>query len=223
MKVSLHQCHYVIRCSQNLSLRHRSIAPISSISPTLTLEHSQTATSSSTSQLFLTPRQHRSLHSSAHSQGKQVTHPIDLPSPPGSPKVYPPHIQQIVTSIGKLTLVEVADLNELLKTQLKIADAPMMPMGGMPMMTAPAAAQEEEEAEEVVVQTEFKVVLKSYDEKSKIKLIKEVKKLLPDLNLVQAKKFVEEVPKTIKEAADKEDAEAIKTALSAVDGVVEIS
>jgi len=139
-------------------------------------------------------------------------------------KTYPPHLTSIVDQISQLTLMEVSELNELLKIRLNIADtAPMMPMGGMPMMAAPTVAEEEEEPEEVVVQTEFKVTLKSFDAKSKIKLIKEIKNLMPELNLVQAKKFVEEVPQVLKESVSREDADALEAALKAVDAVVEIS
>lgn len=38
--------------------------------------------------------------------------PLDLP---GKEKNYPDKLKQIVTDISKLTLLEVADLNELLK------------------------------------------------------------------------------------------------------------
>lgn len=43
-------------------------------------------------------------------------------------------IQRIVTDISQLTLIEVAELNKVLKTTLNIPDAPMMSYG------APAAA-----------------------------------------------------------------------------------
>jgi len=45
--------------------------------------------------------------------------------------------------------------------------------------------QEEEEQVQQKVQTEFTVKLMAFDEKQKVALIKEVKSLLPDTNLVQ--------------------------------------
>lgn len=45
-------------------------------------------------------------------------------------------IQRIVSDISQLTLIEVAELNQVLKTTLKIPDAPVMAYGA-----GPAAAQ----------------------------------------------------------------------------------
>lgn len=45
--------------------------------------------------------------------------------------------------------------------------------------------QEEEEVEQKQVQTEFTVKLMAFDEKQKVPLIKEVKNLMSDMNLVQ--------------------------------------
>jgi large subunit ribosomal protein L7/L12 len=56
--------------------------------------------------------------------------------------------------IAQLTLLEVADLNDLLKVKLKISDAPVMMAGSFaagPAAAAPAA-EEEEEAPAVAVQ-----------------------------------------------------------------------
>lgn len=49
-------------------------------------------------------------------------------------KVFPEKIVRLVDDISKLNLLEVADLNSLLKTRLNISDAPVMMAG------APAAA-----------------------------------------------------------------------------------
>merc|ERR1712168_770030 len=68
-----------------------------------------------------------------------------------APKQYPEHIVNVVDTISKLTLGEVAALNELLKAKLNIQDAPMMPMMGAPGMAAmgaPAAAAADEASEE---------------------------------------------------------------------------
>merc|ERR1711915_351302 len=65
----------------------------------------------------------------------------------GAPKVYPEKIQTIVSQISQLSLLEVADLNDLLKKTLNISDAPVMAFGaGMPMAAAPAQDEDDEEA-----------------------------------------------------------------------------
>ncbi len=46
--------------------------------------------------------------------------PLTPPGIEGQEKVYPAHIEGIVQSISKLTLLEVADLNELLTKRLNI-------------------------------------------------------------------------------------------------------
>lgn len=55
----------------------------------------------------------RPLKTSAVSQSDAIaTPPLD-----GAPKQYSPKIQQLVSDISSLTLIEVSDLNELLKVK----------------------------------------------------------------------------------------------------------
>ncbi|XP_072022228.1 large ribosomal subunit protein bL12m-like isoform X2 [Amphiura filiformis] len=137
-------------------------------------------------------------------------------SPPGrdgEEKQYPQKIQQVVDQISGLTLLEVADLNELLKKTLNIQDAPVMAAG---MAMAPAQAKqanedaEEDESAAKQVQTSFTIKLLKFDEKNKVKLIKEIKALSANMNLVQAKKFVESIPAVVKADIGKDEAEKIK-------------
>ena len=51
-------------------------------------------------------------------------------------------------------------------------------------------------------------------------MIREIKNILPNANLVEAKKFVESAPKLIRENVPKDEAEKIKKALEAVGAVV---
>lgn len=88
-----------------------------------------------------------------------------------------------------------------------------MPTGGA---AAPAAAAEEEKPAE---KTEFSIKIDKVDAASKAKVIREVKNLA-GLNLVEAKKFVESVPKVLKESVPKEEAEKLKKALEALGATV---
>ncbi|XP_006613211.1 39S ribosomal protein L12, mitochondrial [Apis dorsata] len=126
-------------------------------------------------------------------------------------------IEQIANQIVSLNLIEVAQLSELLKKRLNLPDA--MPMSNF--VAAPVKTEEEVE-EAAVVQTAFTVKLKSFDEKQKIALIKELKSILPNCNLVQAKKFVESTPNIIKSDLSKQDADQLADAVSKVGGIVEI-
>nr|CAG4637567.1 EOG090X0O3H [Ceriodaphnia reticulata] len=130
-------------------------------------------------------------------------------------------IQKIVTDISQLTLIEVAELNQMLKTTLKIPDAPVMAYGAGP--AAPAQPKEEEdEAPKPKAQTSFTVKLTKYDETKKIALIKEVKNVVEGMNLVQAKKFVETLPAVVRADIPKEEAEKLKDAIAAAGGICEI-
>lgn len=137
----------------------------------------------------------------------------------GEEKQYAPKIQQLVKDISQLTLLEVADLNELLKKTLKIADTPMMAVGAVASATKPK--DEESEASEAKQEkVSFNVKLTKFEDSKKVALIKEVKNVVPGLNLVQAKKFVESLPQLVKTDVPKEEAEKLKAALEAVGATV---
>uniref|UniRef100_A0ABI7ZN58 Large ribosomal subunit protein bL12 oligomerization domain-containing protein n=1 Tax=Felis catus TaxID=9685 RepID=A0ABI7ZN58_FELCA len=105
-----------------------------------------------------------------------------------APKEYPPKIQQLVQDIASLTLLEISDLNELLKKTLKIQDVGLMPMGGTVPGAAPAAAAPEEAEEDIPRQkerTHFTVRLTEAKPVDKVRLIKEIKNYIQGINLVQ--------------------------------------
>uniref|UniRef100_A0A8C8DKA2 Large ribosomal subunit protein bL12m n=1 Tax=Oryzias sinensis TaxID=183150 RepID=A0A8C8DKA2_9TELE len=154
----------------------------------------------------------RLLKTSCHSE-TIATPPLD-----GEPKQYSPKVQQLVNDIASLTLLEVSDLNELLKKTLNIQDVGMMPMGAMAASAMPAA--DEEEAPAKKEKTHFTVKLTELKAADKVKLIKEVKNCIQGLNLVQAKKLVESLPQEIRANVSKEEAEKLKAALEAAGGTV---
>ena len=119
-------------------------------------------------------------------------------------------ITAIVEEIKTLTILEVADLVKALEAEFGVSAAPVAVAAGG---AAPAAAAAEEK-------TEFDVVLKSFGAK-KLDVIKVVRELT-GLGLKEAKELVEGAPKTLKEGASKEDADAIKEKLTAAGAEVEI-
>jgi len=151
------------------------------------------------------------------------TEAVPLPDP--KHKVYSEKIEKIVDQIGGLSLMEVSDLNALLKQKFNISDAPVM-MAGSVAGSAPAAAgapaQEEEEPEVVAVQTSFTLQLESFDAGKKVALIKEIKSNVEGMNLVQAKKFVESAPAVVKADLSKDESEKLKKALESVGAVCKI-
>lgn len=84
----------------------------------------------------------------------------------------------------------------------------MAPAAGAAGAAGAAPAEEEEAAPPAAEKTLFNLKLESFDAAAKPKVIKEVKNML-GLSLVDSKKFVESVPKVMKESVPKEEAEKI--------------
>ena len=120
-------------------------------------------------------------------------------------------VQKLVDAVKELSLIEVSELVKALEDEFGVSAA-------APMMMGAAAAAPAEAAEE---QTEFDVILKDAGS-NKIAAIKAVRVLKPELGLGEAKAFVESAPKTVLEAAKKEDAEKAQKDLEAAGCVVEL-
>jgi len=84
---------------------------------------------------------------------------------------------------------------------------------------AAAPAEEEEAAPAAQEKTLFNLKLDKFDATAKPKVIKEIKAML-GLSLVDSKKFVESVPKIMKEGVPKEEAEKIVETLKALGATV---
>ena len=119
---------------------------------------------------------------------------------------------EIIEMIEKMTVLELNDLVKALEEHFGVSAAAAVV--AVPGAAAGAAAAEEEK-------TEFDVVLKDAGSE-KIKVIKVVREVVSGLGLKEAKDFVESAPKTIKEAASKEECEKIKEKLAEVGATVEI-
>ena len=141
----------------------------------------------------------------------------------GAPAQVPPKISAIVDSIEQLSLLEASTLVTELKTRLNITDIAMP--SAAPAAPAAAPAESEEPAEEKPKEkTLFAVKFTGLtNDSAKAKVIKEVKALNSSMNLVEAKKFVESAPQVLKENVTKEDAEAIKKAIEAAGGSIELA
>ncbi|KAK2466414.1 hypothetical protein APHAL10511_002056 [Amanita phalloides] len=141
----------------------------------------------------------------------------DIPPPPGAST--DPRISRIVDDISGLTLLQAADLVTLLKSRLNIQEI------AMPVSAAPVAAPtatEAPEQEKPKEKTSFDVKLESFDAAVKAKVIREVKALIPNLTLIEAKKFVESLPQVLKENMPKEEAEKLKATLEGLGAVVKL-
>jgi large subunit ribosomal protein L7/L12 len=120
-------------------------------------------------------------------------------------------IDELLTAIGSLTLVEAAELVKAMEEKFGISAAAPMAVAA----AAPGAAAEPEEE-----QTQFDVILKSAGDQ-KVAVIKEVR-AITNLGLKEAKDLVEAGGKAVKEKVSKEEAAEIKKQLEAVGAVIEV-
>ena len=118
-------------------------------------------------------------------------------------------LNKMVDELSTLTVMEAAELSKLLEEKWGVtAAAPVAAAAA-----APAAEAEEEK-------DSFDVVLTVAGDQ-KINVIKEVR-AITGLGLKEAKDMVEGAPKTLKEGAKKDEAEAMKTQLEAAGAKVEL-
>ena len=122
----------------------------------------------------------------------------------------------ILDSIKTLSLLEASELVKQIEDAFGVSAAAS---AGVVMAAGGAAAGAAAEAAEE--QTEFDVVLESFDASAKIKVLKAVREAT-GLGLGDAKAMVEAAPKTIKEGIAKNDAEALKKAIEEVGGKVSL-
>lgn len=122
-------------------------------------------------------------------------------------------IQNLVETIGSLSLLEASELVKALEDKFGVSAA-----AAAPMMVAAAGAGAA--APVVEEQTEFTVVLTGAGA-NKINVIKVVRELT-GLGLKEAKDLVDGAPKPVKEGVSKEDAEKMKKQLTDAGATVEL-
>jgi len=111
------------------------------------------------------------------------------------------NIEQLVEELGKLTVLEAADLVKKLEETWGVSAAAPV---GVAVAAGPAEVAEEK--------TEFDVVITDGGA-NKIAVIKAVREVSPGLGLADAKKVVESAPAKVLEGVSKDAAEAAKKKL----------
>ena len=119
-------------------------------------------------------------------------------------------ITAIIEELKTLTVLELSELVKAVEEEFGVSAAAAVAVAA-PAAGGAAAAEEK---------SEFDVVLANAGAE-KIKVIKAVREIT-GLGLAEAKALVDGAPKTIKEAASKEEAEEIKAKLSEVGATVEL-
>jgi large subunit ribosomal protein L7/L12 len=121
------------------------------------------------------------------------------------------NIEQLVEELGKLTVLEAADLVKKLEETWGVSAA--APVGVAVAAAGPAEAVEEK--------TEFDVVITDGGA-NKIAVIKAVREVSPGLGLADAKKLVESAPAKVLEGVAKDAAEAAKKKLEEAGAKVDL-
>ena len=125
------------------------------------------------------------------------------------------NIDNLVEELGKLTVLEAADLVKQLEEAWGVSAAAPVAVAAGPAAGGDAGGAAAEEKDE------FDVVLTDGGA-NKIAVIKAVRGVSPGLGLADAKKLVESTPATILEGAAKDAAEEAKKALEEAGAKVEL-
>ena len=126
-------------------------------------------------------------------------------------------IEGLVEQLGKLTVLEAADLVKKLEAAWGVSAAAPVAIAAVGGGGGGAAAAPVAEAK-----TEFDVILASVPAEKKIAVIKAVREVKAGLGLAEAKKLVEEAPKPVLEAAPKAEADAARKKLEDAGAKVEV-
>jgi large subunit ribosomal protein L7/L12 len=118
------------------------------------------------------------------------------------------NIDNLIEQLGKLTVVEAGQLSK------RLEEAWGLDLNAYVGAPAPVQVEETESATATVMLT-------SFADGKKIPIIKAVRPIL-NLGLLEAKNFVEDLPKAVKENIDKEEAEKLKKILEEAGGTVEL-
>jgi large subunit ribosomal protein L7/L12 len=122
--------------------------------------------------------------------------------------------KQILESISAMSTLELADLVKDIEETFGVSAAMTMSVAA-PVAGGAVAEQSEEKLE-------YKVTLEQGGAE-KIKSIKALRAAMPEMNLTDAKKAVEEAPTVLAESAPKDLAKKIKEALEAAGAKVTLS
>jgi large subunit ribosomal protein L7/L12 len=121
---------------------------------------------------------------------------------------------KILEQLKTLSLLEASELVKQIEEAFGVSAAASA--GVVVAAAAPGAP-----AEAVEEQTEFDVILDSFDAAAKIKVLKAVREAT-GLGLGEAKALVEAAPKAVKEGISKDEAEALKKTIEEAGGKVTV-
>lgn len=127
-------------------------------------------------------------------------------------------VRTIVDAISSLNVMELVQLVRALEKTFGISGIPVAaaPVGQPAAPTAAPVEKQEEQKSKT-----YNVVLKDAGP-NKLQIIKEIRAILPNLNIKEAKDFVESLPKVVKEGVAEVEAKELKERLEKVGAKVEL-
>jgi large subunit ribosomal protein L7/L12 len=123
--------------------------------------------------------------------------------------------EQVLDAVSQWSLLQVNQFVKMFEEKFEVSAAAPVAVAAGPAAAAEAAPAAEEK-------TEFTVVLKEVPADKKIKVIKEVRAIKPDLGLKEAKDLVDGAPKDLVVDVSKDDAAKYKKQLEDAGAVVEL-
>ena len=121
--------------------------------------------------------------------------------------------EKFIEEIKVMSVLDLANLVKALETEFGVSAA---------MPTAAAAPAAAEAAPVAAEKSEYKVMLKDAGSE-KIKVIKALREVVPNLSLSDAKKLTEETPAMVADSVAKADAEKMKKKLEEAGAKVELA
>jgi len=122
--------------------------------------------------------------------------------------------EEIVESVGNMTIKELTELVEAIEEEFDVSADAAAPVAAAPQGEAGGAGEESGEAETI------DVVLTNTGQK-KIKVIKELKEITGK-GLKECKSLVDDLPATVQEGLDEEEAQSLKEQLEELGAEVEL-
>ena len=157
----------------------------------------------------------QSLTPQAVKKPKTVKAAVSEQQPPTKVKEKKPAvIDEVMTAIKSMTMLELAELVKALEAEFGVSAA-------APVVATTAAAAPTEVAAPAEEKTEFSVILKDIGA-NKISVIKAVRELTT-LGLKESKDLVESAPAPVKDGVNKDEAATMKQKLEAAGATVEIT
>ena len=123
--------------------------------------------------------------------------------------------ETLINQIGEMSVIELAELIKAIEHKFGVSATPVA-------AAAPVAAAGAAPVAAAAEKSEYKVTLEAAGD-DKMKVIKALRSVMPNLSIGDTKKLVDEAPSVLAEAASKDDAKKMKETLEAAGAKVKLA